>query len=110
MDYIYIIGIVAAVFTTLANIPQTYKIIKEKNTEGVSTYTYTILLIGNMLWVTYGILKTDWPIIIANGITVITCLIILSLNFTSQKVIEAIHEKVLPEEVKKEIRDTDLDK
>lgn len=104
MDYVQLIGLGAAVFTTLANIPQTYKIIRDKNTEGVSTITYAVLLVGNALWVTYGILKTDWPIIIANSITVVTCLIILVLNFTSKKFISVIHETVLPEGVKKEAR------
>lgn len=104
MDYIQLTGISAAVFITLANIPQTYKIIKEKNTKTISVFTYSILLIGNALWLTYGILKDDWPLIICNTVTVITCLMILGLNFTSQKTMNAIHESVLPETVKKEAR------
>ena len=109
MNYISVIGISAAVLTTLANIPQTYKIIKEKNTEGVSAYTYTLLLFGTSLWTIYGILNGDWPIIIANSISVLTCLIILFLNFTSNKAIEKIHEAILPEEIKKEVRDKECE-
>lgn len=106
MDYIQIIGLAAAFFTTLANIPQTYKIIKEKNTDGISSTTYTILLLGNALWLTYGILNTDWPLIIANSITVATCITILALNFSSAKTMGIIHEKILPEAVKKEAKKT----
>ncbi len=101
MDYAQIAGILAAIFTTAANIPQTYKIIKEKNTEGVSTYTYAILMTGTLCWVIYGVLKSDWPIIIANGITVATCIVILMLNFTSKRVIKNIHDKVMPDNLKK---------
>ena len=104
MDYTNFIGTTAAILTTAANVPQTYKIIKEKNTVGISAYTYSMLLVGTLLWVTYGILNTDLPVILANGVTAITCIIILILNFTSPKVIEIIHETVLPEEIKKEVR------
>ena len=107
MNYIHLIGTTAAILTTAANIPQTYKIIKEKNTVGISTYTYSLLLVGTGLWVTYGILNNDLPVILANGVTALTCIVILILNFTSPKVIEIIHEKVLPEEIKKEIREAE---
>ena len=80
MNYVSIIGILAAFFTMLANIPQAYKIIKEKKTAGVSSYTYSILIIGNGLWLTYGILQKDWPLLVANSITLLTCCIILALK------------------------------
>jgi MtN3 and saliva related transmembrane protein len=101
MDYTQLVGIGAAIMTTIANIPQTYKIIKEKNTEGVSLFTYTILLTGMLLWVTYGVLNTDWPIIIANGITALICSMILLLKITSKKIITKIHNKVIPDGVKR---------
>lgn len=110
MNYINLLGTVVAILTTLANIPQTYKIIKEKSTEGVSAYTYTMLLIGTGLWAIYGAFNNDWPVILANGITALTCLIILILNFTSPKVIEIVHETILPEEIKKEVRESLDDK
>jgi len=104
MDYIQLVGVGAAVLTTIANIPQTYKIIKEKNTEGISPYTYTILLTGTALWMIYGILNDDWPIIVGNGITVTTCIMILALYFMSNKVIKKIHDTVLPDTIKKKVR------
>lgn len=96
MNYITIIGLTAATLITVANIPQTYKIIKEKDTKNISATTYVLLLLGNALWLTYGILNVDWPIIVGNSISVVTCLIILLLNFTSHKTMNAIHKKVIP--------------
>ena len=104
MDYIKIIGLAAAVFTTIANIPQAYKIIRQKSTEGVSGPSYIILLIGLLLWLAYGIANDDLPIILANGISAATSIIILILHYTSDKVVEKVHEKVLPESIKEDIK------
>jgi MtN3 and saliva related transmembrane protein len=98
------IGILAAVFTTAANIPQAYVIIREKSTEHISATTYFILLTGTLLWVTYGILKEDWPLILTNAVTSITSILIIILNFSSKKVIGKIHNAVLPEKIKKEAK------
>lgn len=94
MDYIQIIGLSAAVLTTAANIPQTYRIIKTKSTKDISTVTYSMLLIGFMLWVAYGVLRKDYPVLIANGISVLVSSTILFLKFSSKAVLEKINEKV----------------
>jgi MtN3 and saliva related transmembrane protein len=100
----YTLGILAAIFTTAANIPQTYTIIREKSTEHVSVTTYFILLTGTLLWVWYGSTKEDWPLILTNGFTSITSILIIVLNFSSQKTIAKIHSAVLPEKIKEEAK------
>ncbi|MFV8271213.1 SemiSWEET family sugar transporter [Flavobacterium sp. GT2N3] len=94
MDYIQILGLAAAAFTTGANFPQTYKIIKTKSTKDISKITYSMLFCGGIMWLIYGILKNDIPIIIANGISAIICGIILSLKFCSKKVLEKLDKKL----------------
>lgn len=96
MDVNQVIGLLAATFTTMANIPQTYVIIRERSAHDVSATTYYLLLAGTLLWVTYGIFKSDWPIIISNGISSLTSIMILILNFSSQRMINKIHKKVMP--------------
>lgn len=100
------IGIFAALFTTVANIPQTYIIIREKSTEHVSVTTYFILLTGTLFWVYYGVLKEDWPLILTNAFTSLTSTIIIILNFSSKNVIGKIHQVILPEKIKKEAKKT----
>ena len=100
----YTIGILAAIFTTAANIPQTYIIIREQSTEHVSVITYFILLTGTLLWMYYGIMKEDWPLILTNAVTSITSITIITLNFSSKKTIGKIHRAVLPEKIKKEAK------
>ena len=95
MDYIEIIGLAAAFFTTVANIPQTYTIIKERSTKSISITTYSSLVLGCWLWLLYGILKNDLPIIIANGIALATAAAILFLKLASQRTLNRIHDKVI---------------
>jgi len=73
MDYVAIIGYLAGGCTTIAVVPQIYKAWRTKTVRDVSTKMFAILTFGIFLWVIYGILKEDIPIIIANGIS-------LSLN------------------------------
>lgn len=98
MDYIQIIGLSAAVLTTVANIPQTYKIIKTKSTKDISTVTYSMLIGGFVLWVIYGAMREDYPVLIANSISALVCSVILFLKFSSAEVLNKINEKVTPDE------------
>lgn len=79
-SYVDIIGMIAAVSTTLAFVPQALKVIQTKQTKDLSLPMYIILSVGLALWLTYGILITDWPIILANTITLIFTLTILVLK------------------------------
>lgn len=80
MTLINIIGYAAAILTTLAFIPQVIKTLKERKTENISLGMYIIFTIGIALWLTYGILKMEYPIILANVITLVLALIILTLK------------------------------
>jgi MtN3 and saliva related transmembrane protein len=77
MDEVKVLGLVAAALTTVANIPQTIKVVKTRSTKSISAVTYALLFAGMVLWVVYGVLKTDLPIILANGIAAALCLTIL---------------------------------
>jgi MtN3 and saliva related transmembrane protein len=81
MNIEIITGITAGIFTGISLVPQLIKIIKEKDGEDISVAMLVILLIGLMLWVCYGILKKDYPIIITNGFSFIVNLAIIWLRF-----------------------------
>jgi len=69
--YINIIGYFGAIFTTLATLPQFISIIRTKEVEGVSLSMFLILGAGFLLWFTYGLLKHDMPVTIANFFTLL---------------------------------------
>jgi len=77
MDWITLLGLTAAVGTTIAFLPQVIKIVKTKHTKDLSSVMYIILTTGLFLWLVYGILIKNLPLIMANSITFIFSLIIL---------------------------------
>ena len=89
------LGYLAALLTTIANFPQTYKIIKTKSTKDISVMSYSILATGCGLWLAYGIFKNDFPLIIANGISTTVSIIILVLKSFSKKQLEDLNEKII---------------
>ena len=72
-----IIGMFAAILTTLAFVPQVLKVIKLKKTEGLSLNTYIIFTLGVGLWFVYGFFKNSLSMVLGNGITLILSMIIL---------------------------------
>ena len=61
-----ILGLSAGVITSISSLPQLIKIAKEKEAKDVSLKMLCILLSGVTLWIVYGILKKDLPIIATN--------------------------------------------
>ena len=80
-----IIGYVAATLTTSAFLPQALKVIKTKNTEGISLWMYIIFSAGVFFWLIYGITQQVYPIIYANAITLVFALIILFFKIKELK-------------------------
>lgn len=70
-----ILGIVAGFLTSIAMIPQLIKVIKEKNVEDLSWVMILVLICGLSLWVWYGFIQDELPIIISNSFAVL-------VNFT----------------------------
>ncbi len=62
-------GYIAAFLTTASFLPQAIKTIKTKDTESISLLMYSMFVLGVVLWLVYGIVIKDIPIIIANIFT-----------------------------------------
>jgi MtN3 and saliva related transmembrane protein len=80
LELVTIVGIVAGIFTSASLLPQLIKIIKEKKVEDLSMGMFVSLMIGIVLWVVYGFMRDDLPIIITNGFSVLLNAIILVLR------------------------------
>ncbi|HLA48161.1 MAG: hypothetical protein A3I04_07985 [Nitrospinae bacterium RIFCSPLOWO2_02_FULL_39_110] len=76
-NLINIAGLLAAALTTISFLPQVIKIVKTKHTKDISLLMYIIFMAGVLLWLFYGILLKEPPIIIGNGITLILVMIVL---------------------------------
>lgn len=80
MEAISILGYVAACCTTFSFVPQVLSIIKTKDTKSISLGMYIIFALGIFLWIIYGMLKADIPLLAANLITFLLSSVILLLK------------------------------
>jgi len=69
IDFYEIIGLAAALCTTIAFVPQVYKTWKSKSADSLSLPMYVLFFIGIILWLVYGIHLNSLAIILANSIT-----------------------------------------
>ncbi len=79
MELFTIIGLAAGFCTTVAFLPQAFKTWKTKSAKDLSLGMYSIFCTGVVLWLTYGILISDLPIILTNLVTL--CLAVSILYF-----------------------------
>jgi MtN3 and saliva related transmembrane protein len=71
------IGFVAGILTSIASIPQVIKTLKSRHVRDISVWQPLLLAFGVGLWMVYGILISDLPLILAN-ITPLICNIVLT--------------------------------
>lgn len=75
-----IFGYLAATLTTASFIPQALHTFRTKDVRGISLGMYSAFTTGVALWLVYGILLGELPIVIANAITLSLALAILVMK------------------------------
>jgi MtN3 and saliva related transmembrane protein len=80
MDMTGALGLMAGGLTTASFVPQVTKIWKTKSAEDVSLVMFIAFCVGVGLWLTYGIIKKDWAILLTNGVTLLLGLAILVMK------------------------------
>jgi MtN3 and saliva related transmembrane protein len=93
MNWVTVVGYAAAFCSTVSFLPQAWRIIKTRDTSSISTPTYALTCVGFALWLTYGIARSEWPLVLTNGICLVLSLFILMMT-------------VLPREAKERVADT----
>ncbi|MEL7112092.1 MAG: SemiSWEET transporter [Pseudomonadota bacterium] len=74
------IGLVAAMLTTISFLPQTLLVLRTGRTDGISLCMYALFTTGVAGWLLYGCLMESLPIILANAITLALAATILALK------------------------------
>jgi len=77
-----VIGLVAASLTTFAFLPQSIRAIKTKHTKDLSLPMLIMLEAGIIIWIIYGLIISDIPLLAANIISFffITSILILKIK------------------------------
>lgn len=74
------IGLVAATCTTFAFVPQVLKAWRTQSTADISIGMFLLLVVGIVLWLIYGMILSDLPLILANIVTLALAAAILVLK------------------------------
>jgi MtN3 and saliva related transmembrane protein len=80
------VGIIAGIFTAVSLLPQLIKLIRNKKAEDISLFFLIILFCGLALWIAYGFLREDVPIIATNIFSLIinAAMIVLGIKYKSK--------------------------
>ena len=80
MQWIDIIGTLAAILTTASFVPQAWHTFQTRDVRGISLGMYSVFTVGVACWLVYGLLLSAWPIVIANCITLALAAAILVMK------------------------------
>jgi MtN3 and saliva related transmembrane protein len=75
-----LVSAAAATLTTAAFLPQALHIIRHKDTRAISLQMYVAFATGVCLWMMFGLLIGNLPIIISNAITLGLALAIIAMK------------------------------
>ncbi len=97
METVTIVGSLAAIASVSSFAPQAWRIIRTRSTEGLSAGMYALTVAAFALWLTFGILKTEWAIILPNALCLMLSAFILSMIVMPQAKTVAVAEVLDPE-------------
>lgn len=80
VDFIAVVGLIAAGLTTLSFVPQVMRTLRTRDTQAISLWMYVLFTVGVFLWLIYGVVLALWPVVIANGVTLVLAVAILVLK------------------------------
>ena len=80
METSTLLGFVAGLLTTVAFVPQFTKIWKSRSANDISLPAFGTFTVGVALWLAYGIVKSEPPIILWNAVTLVIAAGILAMK------------------------------
>ena len=85
MPLLELVGYGAAFLTTLSFVPQAWLTFRTRDVSGISLGMYASFTLGVALWLGYGIAIGEWPIIVANAITLALAASILTMKLVATR-------------------------
>ena len=79
------IGYLAAALTTSSFVPQALLTVRTRNVSGISLGMYSVFTLGVGLWLAYGVVIGEWPIVIANALTLALAATILGMKIAVER-------------------------
>lgn len=93
MDLPELLGLAAGFLTTLSFVPQALKIHRTRSARDVSLGMFVAFTAGVVLWLAYGVMKRELPIILWNAITLGLALWILAMKLRYDRAASAVRAR-----------------
>ena len=83
MNLTEIVGLAAGFLTTVAFVPQVTKVWKDRSAKELSLKTFVAFSTGVILWLVYGVMLGQFPMILWNAVTLalVGALVAMKLKF-----------------------------
>jgi MtN3 and saliva related transmembrane protein len=83
MEPLNLLGLVASCFTTFSFVPQVVRTWRTRDVSGISLASYSVITVGLALWLVYGLLRGDLPLIVANAVMVVltAAIVVMKIAF-----------------------------
>ena len=75
-----VLGYLAATLTTVSFVPQAWRTFRTKDVSGISLKMYTLFTLGVAVWLAYGIVLGEVPMMIANSTTLMLAIPVLVMR------------------------------
>lgn len=92
MEAAPILGGLATLASVTSFTPQAWKVIRTRDTSSISAAMYAVTVVGFALWLTYGWLLGQWPLIVTNGICLLLSGFILVMKLLPRRGKKAVAE------------------
>jgi MtN3 and saliva related transmembrane protein len=79
------LGYLAAAFTTASFLPQAWLTLRTRDVSGISLGMYSAFTLGVALWLAYGVALGQWPIVLANTVTLALAATILTTKIVVER-------------------------
>lgn len=79
-DYSDLLGYIAGALTTIALVPQVWRTWRTRDVSGISLRMYSTFTLGVAIWLAYGIVLRETPMILANSVSLVLACIVLGLK------------------------------
>lgn len=97
IDWITIVGTVGATASVASFTPQAWKIIRDRSTDGLSLAMFALTSLAFAAWTTFGLLKSEWALIIPNAICLMFALFIVGMIALPHRTTDEVAETLDPE-------------
>jgi len=85
MELTDVLGYVAGALTTIALVPQAWRSFRTKDVSGISLRMYCIFTLGVAIWLAYGIMLHEMPMMLANSVSLVLALLVLAMKLKYRK-------------------------